>query len=174
MTLKKALIGGALVVVIGVIGYVNVAYHRTTGTSVTTEQIGRRGLEAIVSASGKVQPQRHVDVSAETVGKVTNLVVNEGDMVKQGQLLLQIDPKTLESNVQNHQASLDTARSLLAQTQTQVDNAKIALKLSQDTFTRQEGLAKAGLISRDELDRAQSDLKTQETNLQVAEQSVQA
>ena len=164
----------AVVVLAGAGAYARFGVNRSKGVGVTVESVGRRDLEAIVSASGKVQPQRHVDVSAETVGKVTNLVVNEGDMVQQGQLLLQIDPRTLESNVQNHQASLDTARSLLDQTQTQVENAKISLKLSQDTLGRQEGMFKAGLLSRDDYDHAVSSVKTQEANLRVAQQSVDA
>ena len=69
------------------------------------EKIERRDLEAIVSASGKIQPKKSVNISAETMGKVVNLTVNEGDMVKEGQPLLQIDPRNLETQVQNREAS---------------------------------------------------------------------
>jgi HlyD family secretion protein len=172
MSRKKLLIGLGLVVVLAGLAYANVVYRRPTGTKVTVERIAKRDLEAVVSASGTVQPQRHVDVSAEMMGKVTNLVVNEGDMVKQGQLLLQIDPRNLQSAVDNHQASLDTARATLDQTKTQVQNSRIALKLAQDTLQRQEGMFKAGLISRNDYDTAQADVQSKQTDLLVAQQSV--
>src|SRR5689334_21746118 len=103
MTRKKVLIGLAIVAVLGVIGFINIRYKRTPATSVTVEKIGRYDLEAIVTASGKVQPKRQVNISAETMGKVVNLAVAEGDTVKRGQLLLQIDPRNLETTVQNRE-----------------------------------------------------------------------
>ncbi len=72
----------------------NLWYKRDTGLPVTTEVIKERDLEAIVSASGKIQPKSLVNISAETPGRVVDLAVNEGDRVKKGQFLLQIDPKS--------------------------------------------------------------------------------
>ena len=54
-----------------------------------------RDLEAIVSASGKIQAKRFVNMSAVQMGRVTRLAVEEGDRVKAGQFLLQIDPNIL-------------------------------------------------------------------------------
>lgn len=65
--------------------------------SVTVEGVVRRDLEALVSASGKIQPKRSVNISASTMGRVVKLSVEEGDRVKLGQFLLQIDPQTLRS-----------------------------------------------------------------------------
>ena len=56
--------------------------RRTRGSPVTTDVIKARDLEAVVSASGKIQPKRLVKISAETPGRVVNLAVNEGDRVK--------------------------------------------------------------------------------------------
>ena len=64
-----------------------------------------------MSASGKIQAERTVNVSSDTVGRVVNLAVNEGDRVTKGQFLLQIDPKTLRSRVDNEQASVKARRS---------------------------------------------------------------
>src|SRR5690242_10976540 len=136
MTRKKVLIGLGIVVVLGIIAFVNLRYKRTTAVSVTVEKITRHDLEAIVTASGKVQPKRQVNISAETMGKVVNLAVAEGDTVKRGQLLLQIDPRNLETAVQNREASLATARSQLDQTRSQVENARVNLRQSEDTFRR--------------------------------------
>ena len=58
----------------------------------TAETLQKRDLEAIVSASGKIDPKKTVNISAQSMGRVTRLAVNEGDRVKAGQFLLQIDP----------------------------------------------------------------------------------
>jgi HlyD family secretion protein len=169
---KKLMIGAGIVVVLGGLAYANFAFRRTTGIQVNVEKIGRHDLEAIVSASGKIQPKKSVQISAETVGKVVNLQVKEGDMVKAGQPLLQIDPRTLETQVRNREASLSTATSTLDQTRSQVESARVALKQAQDDLKRQEGLWNGGLTTRDAYERAGNNVKTMESNLQLAEQSV--
>src|SRR5262245_44994821 len=142
MTPKKLLIGLGILIVLGGLPYANFAFRRTTAPSLTADKVGRQNLEAIVSASGKNQPNGQGNSSAETVGKVVNLAVAEGDRVKAGQLLLQIDPRNLETTVQNREASLATARSQLDQTRTQVENARVNLRQAEDTLKRQEGLSK--------------------------------
>jgi HlyD family secretion protein len=169
---KKSLIALGVLVVLGGLAYANFRFKRTTGVDVTTEKIERRDLEAIVSASGKIQPQKLVQISAETVGKVVNLAVNEGDMVKAGQPLLQIDPRNLETAVLNREASLATARSTLEQTRTQVENARISLKQAQDDFKRQEGLWAQGLTTREAFDRASNSVRSMEASVRQAEQNV--
>jgi HlyD family secretion protein len=168
---KKLIIGVVVVVVLGGLAWANVSLRRESGVSVTTEKIEKRDLESIVSASGKVQPKRSVNISAETMGKVVNLAVNEGEAVKRGQLLLEIDPRNLETTVQNREASLASARSQLDQTRAAIENAKVALREAEDAFKRAEDLFKNGLLSREQYDRARNDLARQKTNLLSAEQS---
>jgi HlyD family secretion protein len=172
MTRKKWLIALGLVVVLGGLAFASFRFRRTAATTVAVEKIARQNLEAIVSASGKIQAERTVNISAETMGKVVNLAVAEGDQVRVGQPLLQIDPRNLETTVQNREASLATARSLLEQTKAQVENARISLAQAQDTLKRQEGMFKAGLLARDQYERAQNDVKLRQADLLVAEQSV--
>src|SRR6185295_7600340 len=131
---KKIFIGAGVVLALGGIAYANFRFHRVTETQVTAEKIIKRDLEAIVSSSGKIQPRRQVNISAETVGRVVNLAVAEGDNVAKGQLLLQIDPRNLETTVQNREASLASAKSQLDQTRAQIDNAKVSLKQAQDNL----------------------------------------
>ena len=113
---KKALIATGIVVVLGGIGYANFAVRRTTATEVNVEKVSKHDLEAIVSASGKIRAKKTVNISAETPGKVVNLAVLEGERVRKGQLLLEIDPRNLETMVQNREASLASATSQLDQT----------------------------------------------------------
>ncbi len=174
MTRKKIWIGAGIIVVLAAIAYANFAFHRTTAASVTAEKITRHDLEAIVSASGKIQAKRQVNISAETVGKVVNLDVDEGDLVKIGQPLLQIDPRILQNTVESREASLATARAQLSQTRAQVDSTRVALQQSRDSFARQEGLFKQGLLSRDEYDRARNDVQMRQADLASGEQSIAA
>src|SRR5215217_973652 len=125
---KKILIGVGIVLVLGAIAFANFKFKRTEGLEVTTEPVKKRHLEAIVSASGKIQPKRDVNISADTMGRVTDLAVNEGDRVAKGQFLLQIDPRNLRSAVQRTEASLAAARSQADQLALALESAKVALK----------------------------------------------
>jgi len=169
---KKVLIGLVVVVVIGGMTVANLRFARTNAVEVTVETIGREDLEAIVSASGKIQPKTEVEVSAETMGKVVELSVAEGERVTRGQPLLQIDPRMLETTVQNRQASLSTARSQLEQTRAQVENARVALRQAEDTLARQSDLYKNGLLARDQFERTQNDVEMRRTDLQVSQEAV--
>ena len=105
MTRRKKLIGSLIVAAIAAgAGVATVKARRPQGTVVTTEAIQARHLEALVSASGKIQPKRFVNISADTSGRVTDLAVEEGDRVKQGQFILQIDPRNLRTRVQSGEA----------------------------------------------------------------------
>ena len=116
MSAKKiSTIVGVALVGVAVIA-ANLWYARDTSPGVTVETIKARDLEAIVSASGKIQPKRLVNISAETPGRVVELAVNEGDRITRGQFLLQIDPKSLRTRVDSGTASLEAASASLDQT----------------------------------------------------------
>ena len=141
ITIVVLLIGAAVVAA-------NVYYKKDKGLSVTTDLIKTRDLEAIVSASGKIQAKRTVNVSSDTVGRVVNLAVNEGDRVKVGQFLLQIDPKTLRSRVDSGSASLQANILTLEQMRQAVETARAQLVQAQQTLTRQQDLWKQQLTTR--------------------------
>src|SRR5262250_3231375 len=115
MSRKNVLIVLGIVLVGAALVGANLYFKRDKGLSVTTETIKSRDLEAIVSASGKIQPKRLVNITAETPGRVVNLAVNEGDRIHRGQFLLQIDPKSLRSRVDSGAASLQAAEQSLEQ-----------------------------------------------------------
>jgi HlyD family secretion protein len=170
---KKILIGVGVVVVLGGIAYANVRLKRTPGVTVNTENIQKRNLEAIVSASGKIQPKRFVNISADTVGRITGLAVNEGDRVKPGQFLIEIDPRNLRSAVQRSEASLHAARSQMQQLTLSIDSARTALKQAEDNHTRQQQLWKGGLTTRESLDRADNEVKMRQADLRSQEQQIE-
>jgi len=172
MTPKKLLIGLGLVVVLGAIAFANFHFRQETGTSVATEKIARRDLQAVVSASGTIQPKRSVNISADTMGRVVDLAVAEGDVVKKDQFLLQVDPRNLQTQVQNQEASLAAARSALEETRRSIESGRASMTNAEATFKRQEGLYKQGLTSREQYENAQSTLQMQQAQVAQAEQSL--
>ena len=87
--------------------------ERSKIPEVQAERIERRNLVATVAASGKIEPERMVNISADTMGRVTNLVVEEGQQVDEGQFLMLIDPESAESAVEMGTAGLRAAQELL-------------------------------------------------------------
>ncbi len=170
---KKILIGAGVVVILGGVAYANVKFKRQEGTTVNVEAVQARDLQAVVSASGKIQPQRLVNISADTMGRVTNLAIEEGQRVQKGQFLLQIDPRNLTSAVNQTQASLAAARSQMEQLRVSAESAKAALKQAQDVFTRQQQLWKQGLTTREALDTAESQLKMRQAEANAAERQIE-
>jgi len=168
---KKLIIGGLVVAALAVIAYANLGLNRQRGTEVTVETIARHDLEAIVTASGSIQPKSSVNISAETMGKVVALYVAEGQLVDRGQLLLQIDPTNLQTIVRNREASLESARFQLAQTRAQIENARINLQQARDDLARDEKSWEAGLLPRSQYERSLNTVKTAETQLQIQQQS---
>jgi HlyD family secretion protein len=170
---KKILIGVGVVVILGAIAFANIRFKRAEGVTVNTEGIQKRRLEALVSASGKIQPKRSVNISADTSGRVTDLAVEEGQKVAMGQFLLQIDPRILRSRVESGEASLGAARSQAQQLTLALETARLALKQAEDNHKRQQELWKNGLTTRESLERTENELKTRQADLRTQEQQVQ-
>ena len=180
-TRKKVIIAIIVVAVLGAAAGANIYFRREQGPQITAEVIRTRDLEAIVSASGKVQPKRQVNISAQQMGRVTRLAVEEGQRVKAGQFLLEIDPRQLEGQMQRGEASVAAAKSGLAQArvsvssaETALEQAKAGLQLSQQNLKRQQDLWKDGLTTRESLERAQNEVIVHEADVKRAQQDVAA
>ena len=141
--------------------------------TIAAETLRRRDLNALVSASGKIQPKRQVNVSANTMGRVTRLAVEEGEHVRAGQFLLEIDPQSLEGQLQRGEASVAAARSSLLQARTAVEQAHATLDLARQNLRRQDELWTEGLTTRESLERAQNEVTVREAELQAREQEIQ-
>ena len=170
---KKILIGAGVVVILGALAFANVKFKRQEGTAVNVETIQQRDLQAIVSASGKIQPQHLVNISADTMGRVTDLAVEEGDRIKKGQFLMQIDPRLLASAAQQAEASLAAAGSQMEQLRVASESAKAALKLAQEASNRQQQLWKQGLTTKEALDTAENQLKMRQADANSADKQIE-
>lgn len=142
------------------------------GITVTVETIQKRDLEAIVSASGKIDPKKTVNISAQTMGRVTQLAVKEGDRVRAGQFLLQIDPVNAEAAVRRDVAAVAGASTALEQSRVSLQSAKAQLDVARQALKRQTELTAAGLTTRESLERAQADVEIRESDLKAREQEI--
>jgi HlyD family secretion protein len=112
--------------------------------------VARRDLVSAVTASGKIEAQTKVDISADVTGRIIQIGVKEGDLVKKGQFLIQIDPVQFEGAVSRGEAMVATNAASLVQARTNRDQAKRALD-------RTAELQRAGnnLISKESVEQAQ-------------------
>src|SRR5215213_6762766 len=140
--------------VAGAVAAAGFARRGDTGTTVTVESIQKRDLEAIVSASGKIDPKKTVNISAQSMGRVTKLAVKEGDRVKAGQFLLQIDPVNAESAVRRDVAAVAGARTALEQSRVSLQSGRANLAVARQALKRQVELSAAGLTTRETLEKA--------------------
>jgi HlyD family secretion protein len=172
MSRRNILIAIGVVLLGAAVIAANFYFKRDKGLPVTTETIRSRDLEAVVSASGKIQPKRLVNISADTPGRVVNLAVNEGDRVKVGQFLLQIDPKSLRTRVDGGTASLDAAEQSLESMRQSIETAKVQLQQAQQTLARQEDLWNQQLTTRELLDKAMNDVQAAQSTMQEREKQL--
>lgn len=128
----KMVVGGVLVVAIATIGVLSASKRRNKATDVRMETIEKRDLVASVTASGQVRAQMKVDVAADITGRITRLAVKEGDNVKKGQLLLQIDPQEFDAALQRSEAQLANTKASAAQSAANLQQVTNSYRRSQD------------------------------------------
>ncbi|HEY3381637.1 MAG TPA: efflux RND transporter periplasmic adaptor subunit [Vicinamibacterales bacterium] len=172
MTRKKVFIGLGIVILVGAMIWANFAFKKTEGPTVTVEAIKQRDLESVVSASGKIRARRTVNITSEVSGKVMKLAVEEGDRVKTGQFLLQVDPRNVRSRLQVSQASLEQQRISLQQARTQLENARVNLKQATEELQRQQRLDKDSLATKQALEQAENAVAIRRGEVKNAEQAV--
>ena len=99
---------------------------KNAGTEVRMEQVGRRDLISAVTASGKIEPQTSVDISADITGRIIRIAVEEGDLVTKGQFLIQIDPAQYQAAVSRAEGVVSSTQATLLQTRANRDQAERA------------------------------------------------
>src|SRR5438067_12991699 len=164
---NKVLLGGGGAVLIVLLVIVSASAKRDKGVEVRFETVGRRDLVAAVTASGKIQPKKKVDVSADITGRITKIAVREGDFVKQGQFLIQIDPTIYQANLQQAAANMASAQAASVQAKAKQDQSERALRRTKELHTQSPNL-----VSQEQLEQAQTAFDIAEANLTAAQHQV--
>jgi HlyD family secretion protein len=156
---KVAIVAGVLAIVSA--GAAMAMGGGDEGVEVQGEQVARRGLVSVVQGSGKIEPKRKVDISADISGRVVQVAVEEGQWVNAGDLLLRIEPTQYIAAVRRAEAAVSQSQARAAQQRAQLAKA-------QSDLNRAEQLSRTNeLVSAADVEQAR-------TQVQVAEQEYQA
>ncbi|MBS3913747.1 MAG: efflux RND transporter periplasmic adaptor subunit [Bacteroidetes bacterium] len=169
---KKIWIPGAIILLVIVLAIVFKKDNK--GTKVATENAAKRTITEIVSVSGKIQPESEVKISADVSGEIIEMMVKEGDSVRQGQLLLRINPDIYESTVGQLQANLDNGRAALASSMAQRESTSANLIQAEANYERIKKLWEQKVSSNQELEQARLQYETAKANLASADKNILA
>src|SRR6266403_5180253 len=178
-TWKKIAIGGGVVVLVAAGVSISVYESRKDIVTVQTARAQQLDLASIVSASGEIKPKTYVNIGANAFGKITKLYVKEGDRVRKGQLLAQLENVQSAADVSATQASLDVAgtdalaadagmRTAMAD----LNRAKADAERTKLDWDRAQGLYKEALIAKSEYDNRKNAWETAQAGLAQAQARV--
>lgn len=171
-TLKYVLIGAGVLLVIAVTGSKLGWFGKSETVQVAVEKAVSRTIVETVSASGKVQPEVEVKLSAEVSGEVVQLLVKEGDVVKRGQLLCKVRPDVLQSGYDRAVASLNSQRAALAGSQQSLKQAEANFANTTAKYKRNQELFSKKVISAAEFDAVKAEYEAARANLGAVRQNV--
>jgi HlyD family secretion protein len=158
-TWKKVLIGVGAALVLVIIVSVTVYQSRKNLVTVQTGKVEKENLASVVSASGEVKPKTYVNIGANAFGKIIKLHVKEGDHVKKGQLLAQLENVQSSADVNATRASVQAAETdavasdaALNTSLADLNRAKSDAEHAKLDWDRAQGLYHAALIAKQDYD----------------------
>ena len=173
-----------IVVFLGLAGG-GVVWSRRGVVSVQTGKVQRADLAQVVTANGEIKPveQNQANVNANSFGKITEILVREGDHVTKGQLLLRTEDVQQAASVEAQEAAVKTSQADLSAQDASVNSAKAALDTSQanlataiaklnqatENFKRGQELFKDKLLSQQDFDQRLSDYRVAQTGKDSSE-----
>jgi HlyD family secretion protein len=166
--MKRKIVWGVviLVVVVGASGALFLWKRGPRPKPVQTAKVERQDLQAKVSANGKVQATKKVDISATVPGQVIHLAVREGDFVKKGQFLMQLDAVNYRAGAKSSEFSMQALLKDLDSARFNADQAKADLE-------RAEKNNAAGILAVADVQRARTNASTSQAALLASEQRVE-
>jgi HlyD family secretion protein len=172
--LKITLISFGVLVVFLIVGRSAGWIGSPEGERVTVEEVGRRSIVEIVTASGKVQPVVEVKISPDVSGEIIELPVREGAFVRRGDLLARINPDLYESALDRVTASLNTSRANLANSRARGSQADARFITARSNYARNQRLFEQQAISEADYDAARAEFLVAQAEVEAAKQSIVA
>jgi HlyD family secretion protein len=178
-TWKKVLIGVGAALVLGIIVAVSVYQSRKNVVTVQTGKVQKQNLASVVSASGEIKPKTYVNIGANAFGKIIKLHVKEGDRVKKGQLLAQLENVQSSADVNATRASVQAAQTdavagdaALKTSLADLNRAKSDAVHAKLDWDRAQGLYGAALIAKQDYDVKKAAWESADAGLAQAEARV--
>jgi HlyD family secretion protein len=177
---QKVAIGVGAAIVLGGMVWFSVYQVNKGVVTVQSGQVVRQDLTSIVTASGEIRPKNYTNVLGEGFGKITDIVVREGDHVRQGDVLLHLesiqagaDVQAQTANLQGSEAAMkaasasyDAAVATLSQRQSDLEKAKL-------DWSRSQSLYKDGIIAKSDYDTAHATFNSASAALEAAKAQVE-
>lgn len=164
--MKKILIAVGVVVVLAAMVWASLSGKSEKGKAVEVGKVERRDLSSRVKATGEITPERKVDVSAKVVGEIIDLPVKEGDAVRSGQILVQIERDLYVS-------ARDRVHAGLRQIEVSQERLRIQLDDAERTLNRVRELQTQGFARQDELDAAEVAVATARVEIEAQVYAIQ-
>lgn len=164
--MKKVIKWFAALLVLGGLGWF--AYQKMqpkNEASFITEEVKRGKIAQTVSATGEISATNLVDVGAQVSGQIKKMHVKIGDVVKEGDLIAEIDNVTQVNEVNTRKAQLQTY-------QAQLESAQVALKIAQRKYSRYKSLASADAVSKEEFEATEDSLATNRAKIKELQSSI--
>ncbi len=163
--MKRPLIIAAAVVLIGAIVFFSIRSGGGNAEKVYAEKAVPRKIEAVVTAPGEIDPKLQVNISAYVIGKIEKLYFNEGDYVKKGQKLVDLERASFV-------AARDRMRSMVENGRIEVERSRVALATAKLAYDRAVNLQKQGINSQELFDQAKLAYDNARAGYSSAEQGV--
>jgi HlyD family secretion protein len=178
-TWKKVAIGGGIaLVLLAVVGF-TVRQSKKNLMTVQTGKVQRQDLASVVSASGEIKPKTYVNIGANAFGKIIKLYVKEGERVKKGQMLAQLenvqssaDVAATKATLQSSETDLVAAEAALNTSVADLNRAKADVERNKLDWARAQGLYKEALIAKSDYDSRKNAWATAEAGLAQAQARV--
>lgn len=164
---------GLIVIIVLVILAMNKGDERD-GIKVTAEKVEKRTIIEVVSANGKIQPEKDIKISPYISGEVIELYVKEGDQVKNGDLLAKIDPEIYRANFDRMEAMLNSQKAGEANAQARVAQVEAQFRNAELSFNRSKTLWEQKVVSDAEFDAAKSSYEVARAEKEAALQSLKS
>jgi HlyD family secretion protein len=164
--MKKPLIVIGVLAVLAVIIWASLRDSGPRGKEVEVQAAELRTVSSRVKATGEITPEKRVDISAKVVGEIINLPVVEGQDVRSGQLLIEIERDLYE-------AARNQARAAVRQAEVSVRRQEVQLADARRNMRRTKELIADGLVSQEALDAAQLGLDTAQVELEAQKHAVE-
>ncbi|HLB91745.1 MAG TPA: efflux RND transporter periplasmic adaptor subunit [Terriglobales bacterium] len=178
-TWKKALIGAGAVLLLGIVVGVTVYQSQKNLVTVQTGKVQKQSLMSVVSASGEIKPKTYANIGANAFGKIIKLHVKEGERVKKGQLLAQLenvqssaDVNATRATVQASETDAIAADAALKTSLADLNRAKSDANHAKLDWDRAQGLYTAALIAKQDYDVKKAAWESANAGLAQAEARV--
>jgi HlyD family secretion protein len=175
-TWKKVVIGIAVLVVLGAIIGVSVYVKSKGVVTVQTDKVKRQDLTSLVTASGEIRPKTYTNVLAEGFGKVVEIAVKEGDVVKRGDLLLRVESVQPAAEVDAQQATVASAEAAVRSAEANYRSAQAEqaqrradFERAQFDWERARQLYEDQLISKQEYDARKAAYESAQAAVEASE-----